>query len=352
MQKCANKTMPNIRKENIDDMMLRCQDLQSFKSLCGKDTKAVNVQADRCYNNALYSGVGKTAFQPSTQAIYVVAENETNKKQIINVQTKSKLCSKRKHGSGIECQHSGECFANIDMASNIGNEEEWAKHSFSELASAGLEVEYLTTDPDSSSYRATMRLYADGVTSVEPKHLLDTRHVSHNHRKYIKNMSELTIQMPAKFKYEKQKMQDNFSMDLAERCKAEFTQAFNKLPNDTLKFKAALSYTCDAIVNCYHGHHDICHIYSFVCMKKCNTTWLQRSPFLTKDFTIKSCDESLNLVCKCAEYRLGPAILERTKMNTNTQKVEATNRSMRRSLPSTLPFREISLAELTVRRTT
>ena len=73
--------------------------------------------------------------------------------------------------------------------------------------------------------------------------------------------------------------------------------------------------------------------------KKCNTTWLQRSPFLTKDFTIKSCDESLNLVPKCVEYRLGPAILERTKMNTNTQKVEATNRSMRRSLPKHLTLR-------------
>ena len=119
-------------------MMLRCQDLQSFKSLSGKDTKAVNVQADGCYNNALYSGVGQTPFQPSTQAIYVVAENETNKKQIINVQTKSKLCSKRKHGSGIECQHSGECFANIDMASNIGNEEEWAKHSFQNWLVLGL----------------------------------------------------------------------------------------------------------------------------------------------------------------------------------------------------------------------
>ena len=61
------------------------------------------------------------------QPSYVVAENETKKKQIINVQTKSKLCSKPKNGSCIECQHSGECFANIDMASNIGNEEEWAK---------------------------------------------------------------------------------------------------------------------------------------------------------------------------------------------------------------------------------
>ena len=107
--------MPNIRKENIDDMMLQCQDLQSFKSLCGKDTKAVNVQADGCCNNALYSGVGKTPFQPSTQDIYVVAENETIKKQIINFQTISKLCLKPKRISGIECQHSGKCFANIDI---------------------------------------------------------------------------------------------------------------------------------------------------------------------------------------------------------------------------------------------
>ena len=76
----------------------------------------------------------------------------------------------------------------------------------------------------------------------------------------------------------------------------------------------------------------------FLCMKKCNSTWLQRSPFLRKDFTIKSCDESLNLVCKCVEYRLGPEILEKTQKNTNTQKVEATNRSSRRSLPKHLTF--------------
>ena len=81
--------------------------------------------------------------------------------------------------------------------------------------------------------------------------------------------------------------------------------------------------------------------YLFICVhKKCNATWLQRSPFLKKDFTIKSCDKSRNLVRKCVEYRLGHAILERTKMNTNTQKVEATNRSMRRYLPKHLTFFE------------
>ena len=113
------------------------------------------------------------------------------------------------------------------MASNIGNEEEWARQSFLDLANAGLEVEHLTTDPDSSAYRAAMQLYEDGVTYIEPKHLLDTRHISHNHRKFIKNMSKLTKHMPEKLKYERQKMQDKFAIDLDERCQAEFSQAFN-----------------------------------------------------------------------------------------------------------------------------
>ena len=267
MQKCANTNMKVIMEENVKDMKLRCQELRSLNILSGKNPASVSFQEDGCYNNALYSGVGKTPLPPSTQAIYLVAENETPKHQIINVQTKSKLCSKRKHGS------------NIDTASNIGNEEEWARQSFLDLANAGLEVEHLTTDPDSSAYRAAMQLFEDGVSYTEPKHLLDTRHISHNHREFIKNMSELTKHMPGKLKYERQKMQDKFAIDLAERCQAEFSQAFNKFPHDALKLKSALSYTCDAVVQCYHGNHALCNLYSFVCLATSNTIWLQRSLF-------------------------------------------------------------------------
>ena len=38
------------------------------------------------------------------------------------------------------------------------------------------------------------------------------------------------------------------------------------------------------------------------------------------------------------EYRLGQDMLEKTKMNTNTQKVEASHRSMRRSIPKSVTF--------------
>lgn len=339
MQKSANSVLDTVVQENRNDMILRCQDLRSINRLSGKkNPAAVNVQADGCYNNALYSGIGKTPFQPSTQALYLVAENETSKHQIINVQTKTKLCSKRKHGSNIHCEHEGKCFANIDMATNIGNEEEWAKHSFLDLNEAGLEVEYLTTDPDSSAYRAAMQLYDDGTSSTEPQHLLDTRHVSQNHRKFIKNMTELTKHMPGRTKADRQKMQNKFSIDLADRCQAEFTQAFEKFPKNVFKFKSTLSYTCDAVVDCYHGKHDLCSVYSFACMANSNATWLQRSPCLDADFVVEPCDESSALIRKCVEYRLGQNMLTKTRMNTNTQKCEASNRSMRRSVPKNVTF--------------
>ena len=77
-------------------------------------------------------------------------------------------------------------------------------------------------------------------------------------------------------------MQDKFAIDLVEHCQAEFSQAFNKFPHDALKLKSALSYTCDAVVQCYYGS-DLCNLYSFVCLATSTTTWLQRSSFLNED---------------------------------------------------------------------
>ena len=72
------------------------------------------------------------------------------------------------------------------MSTSTGNEEQWAKQGLLGLSGAGLEVEFITTDPGSSAYRAAMSLYDEGVTSIEPNHPLDTRHITQNQRKFIK----------------------------------------------------------------------------------------------------------------------------------------------------------------------
>ena len=42
--------------------------------------------------------------------------------------------------------------------------------------------------------------YDENVTSTEPKHFLDTRHFSQNHRKTVKKNTDLLNYMPAKIK--------------------------------------------------------------------------------------------------------------------------------------------------------
>ena len=116
MQKAGNLVMNSIIDENKKDMQMRLRDLNTLR---GKNPAAINIQSDGCYNNALYSGVGRTPFQPSNQAIYLFAENETDRNQIINLQTISKLCSRRRNGVNIECHHVGKRFANITMATSI-----------------------------------------------------------------------------------------------------------------------------------------------------------------------------------------------------------------------------------------
>ena len=168
IQKAGNLVMNTITDENKKDMQMCCQGLRHLNTLRRKNPAAVIIQAGGCYNNALYSGVGKTPFQPSTQTIYLFAENETDRNQIINLKTISKLCPKRRNGLNIECHQVGKCFANIAMATSIGNEEQWAKQGLLDLSGAGLESEFITTDPDSSEYRAAMT--HPHIASQSPNH--------------------------------------------------------------------------------------------------------------------------------------------------------------------------------------
>ena len=74
------------------------------------------------------------------------------------------------------------------METTIGNEVEWAKTCLMYLKEFDLEVKHITTDPDAKAYMAAEELYADGVTGTEPQHVLDTRHLCDNHRKFIREI--------------------------------------------------------------------------------------------------------------------------------------------------------------------
>lgn len=341
MQHTANVVGERIEEENKKDLSQQRQLLREVNSLRGDNPNVVNVQADCVYNNALYSGVGKTPFRPATQCTYTLAENTTYKHKIINAVSKNKLCSNiNKHKLRTKvAAHTGHCSANIEMQQDIGDEQKWAQESLLGLNEDLLDVKEITTDPDSSAFRAAESLYEAGITKTEPEHFLDTRHVTENHRKFMKNLKELKKIMPARLQRDKDKMKDRFANDMSKRCQAEYDKAFEKCV-DFDSMKRSLSFAADAVVNCYFDDHNLCSKHSFVCSySKRAKTWIEKSAFLRNNFRIERKDEAEELLRQCVQYRLGPAILSKTPKNTNTQKVEGTNRAIRTTVAKNVTYR-------------
>jgi hypothetical protein len=67
----------------------------------------ISVSGDARYNNRLESGVGKTPFQPATQSVYCISENETPNKDIICANIDNMLCDTaqlmRAKGRNVKC---------------------------------------------------------------------------------------------------------------------------------------------------------------------------------------------------------------------------------------------------------
>ncbi|CAG2248093.1 unnamed protein product [Mytilus edulis] len=80
MQNSANKVNEKIEIQNVADMADIRTELKTINKMRGHPESHIDVEGDGCYNNPLYSGIGKTPFQPATQSCYVVVENMTDKK--------------------------------------------------------------------------------------------------------------------------------------------------------------------------------------------------------------------------------------------------------------------------------
>ncbi|CAC5422347.1 unnamed protein product [Mytilus coruscus] len=285
LQKRANKVLPEIVNINKKDMKARRKQLIAINTLRGR----------------------KDPGSPATQVVYSVAEAETEDKIIIGVVCKNKLCSVHPIKSGEKC--TSACSSNLTFMKSI-DEYTWAKEALQDLAIDGIEAKYLTTDPDSSAYRAADDLYLENTTSTEPEHFLDTRHFLNNHRKNIKNNKELGEIMPGRTKKDREKLLNNFALDLAERSQSEFTQAMEKYGGDFVKVKNKISFTVDAIPACYTGNHELCRRHSFVC-KGGKKFWLSNRAFLPNSFKIRKLGENLNAIRNYSyvNFGLGESLL-------------------------------------------
>lgn len=342
LQKRANAVSKIIEETNESDMKARRQQLKTINKFRNRPEHEIHIQADGQYNNNLYSGVGKTPFQPATQCTYTVAENMTEKKQIIALETVNKLCSKHGFHSMEDetCDiKSGNCSATASMETSIGDEEQWAKNCLKVLKKDGLEAKYIVTDPDTAAHSAADKLFLEGATNTRPLHQIDTRHLSQNHRKFIRNSESVLAMMPGYLQAYRMVLRNRFAVDLSTRCSAEYTCIYTAERGDFEKIKPRISRCRVAIKHCYSGDHSRCRTNSSVCKGEINDNWLVKSAFLNKNFKINLANESNEQsITDCIDYRLGDDMLHKTKLNLNSQKVEATNRAIRMCLPKNVTF--------------
>ena len=336
MQKAANKASQTIVAENKTDMKARRLNLIHINEMRGaKESTQVGIEGDGAYNNPVYSGIRKTPYQAATQSTFIAAESNTTNRDIIALCTRNKLCmtcSRRKSDS----EH--HCTATIPMTTAIGNEQSMLDQCVNDIVEDGLTISHITTDPDSGAAKAIEDLYNKNILKVKPEHLIDTRHLSENQRKSINKVNFSKQMFSGRTKEQRDKLQKRFSNDIVKRCEAEFAASQKRYAGDILMLKRSLSHAKFAIIKCYQADHSECRKHSLVCTGGKVRNWLNNSAYLPNKFRITCTDDDINLLHQCIDYRLGPKMLGKTRLGTNTQKVEATNRSLRRSLPKNVTF--------------
>ena len=91
-----------------------------------KPDAPISIAMDGTYNNRHGSKKGTSPMQPTTQTVHIFNEEVTQKKYIIDVVVKNKLCKtghlhNTKTPEKVTCQnHPGKCTANISLETVIG----------------------------------------------------------------------------------------------------------------------------------------------------------------------------------------------------------------------------------------
>ncbi len=326
MQRAANtvgQTLIQVSKENMHEEQEYLKDLNQKCGLSADEP--IRAEGDCRYNNALRSAGGATPFQPATQSVYTVCENNTSRKKIIAVATQNKLCRIS------NCTHdSDECTANLPMESSIGDEKAWAYECAKELAEAGTVIKYFTTDGDSCQHTGVMEAYEEMNIKVASDNLRDPNHLAASQIKAVKNAKFSAKMFPGKTKESRNQLQSRLARDLSERCKAEVKTCRSEFAGEAAKVTNAMSFARDALIQCLQGKHTLCKKDSFVCGGTKKDKWV--FPRLG-DAILSPTASDVSQLSGLTDMILGPKSLHLTRFSTTTQKVESVNRAYLRTNP-------------------
>ena len=348
LQRAANTVGKIIVEENEEDLAEKCEKIKDYHISLGENPDhPTPVEADATYNNALFSGVGKTPFQAGTQCVLTVSENLTSSKSILAVKTYSKLCSctpiedrRRKKNVGEYSGHLADCTANLEKDSSIGNEGSYLEEAVEDLNKNGVFIGDLTIDGDSSGRADAAHIQQSNGSNITVKYC--TWHLKRILERSIRGSKFSEKMFHGRNKTERQQVHNRFTYDISFRVTAEFETAHKQLQNDIPEIIRRMPGVIDAIIDCYRGDCSNCDEHSFVCRP--GDRWSR--PFLdinpaskSKRCTINATGTDLESIRRSLAIRLGETAINKTSNQSTQNKSEAVNKGIKKATPKQLTFK-------------
>ena len=280
----------------------------------------VEVSVDGQYTSVSYNS--KNPLQQASQMTFATCEDMTRKKKIIHVQVESKI---------------GPA-PTMSKYESIGKEGKTAQKMATDIKADGLEITVVTSDGDGSAPKGVQSIFPNAITQ------LDTIHVGRSTKRALKkklNLSKNALRLESKTT---QKMHQTIKgavvQDIASRLYSEADAAWKALGGkDSCRgedFENKYEQTCLdmqlMLFMCYQNDHSLCQERSFVCKPKEDSPWhFPYMPDYLKEsginFDADHSDSDLSALAEAFHYRLSKKMVNKTRMNKNTQKNESVNRT-------------------------
>lgn len=210
----------------------------------------------------------------------------------------------------------------------------------SDLGLRGMLVKYVTTDGDGKSAAGVKKAMKAIDPLLEEIRLADPVHLGRSQFKRCNSGAFSEDMFNARTRKESRQQQLHLSRDVKARCSLIIGELMRIHDRDTNKIKKHIPKVLQATMKCYDGDCSMCRAHSLVCGGGETNNWWFRSAFLgpVKIHSLNMNDTDRYLLEEVLKMKLSEAALEKTKLNTTTQKCESFNRTLGASLPKNVNY--------------
>ena len=181
---------PGSRSCINDHITTACDKLNTMaeENMAEERTKLKNLPKADLSCDGRYNLRSRNApCQPATQTVFTVIENNSGEGKVVDCVTRNKICSKgialRQKGLEVMCpSETHKCTATMEPLGCISNEGEYVKESLTRMKEDGIRIASVTGDGDVKIKKAVRQSLGDDTETFN-----DPRHLANAMKRSIKN---------------------------------------------------------------------------------------------------------------------------------------------------------------------